>query len=183
MMAAAKDKRIAALVLVAANGVTGSDLVLAQQQHLLSRSNFSEAEKQAKIELQTRINQAVITGKGWETVPADLRRQADNPEFQSILTHDPAKIMPSIRQPILIVQGELDTQVVPSNADRLEALARARKKAPPPTLVKVPGVNHLLVPATTGEIEEYSTLSDKPVSMAVSSAIAGWLAKTLTAAR
>jgi pimeloyl-ACP methyl ester carboxylesterase len=183
MMAAAKDKRIAALVLVAANGVTGSDLVLAQQQHLLSRSNFSEAEKQAKIELQTRINQAVITGKGWETVPADLRRQADNPEFQSILTHDPAKIMPGIRQPILIVQGELDTQVVPSNADRLEALARARKKAPPPTLVKVPGVNHLLVPATTGEIEEYSTLSDKHVSMAVSSAIAGWLGKTLIAAR
>ena len=183
MMAAAKDKRIAALVLVAANGVTGSDLVLAQQQHLLSRSNFSEAEKQAKIELQTRINQAVITGKGWENVPADLRRQADNPEFQSILTHDPAKIMPGIRQPILIVQGELDTQVVPSNADRLEALARARKKAPPPTLVKVPGVNHLLVPATTGEIEEYSTLSDKQVSMAVSSAIAGWLGKTLTAAR
>ena len=138
MMAAAKDKRIAALVLVAANGVTGSDLVLAQQQHLLSRSNFSEAEKQAKIELQARINQAVMTGKGWENVPADLRRQVDNPEFQSILTNDPAKIMPDVRQPILIVQGELDTQVVPSNADRLEALARARKKAPPPPWSKFP---------------------------------------------
>jgi fermentation-respiration switch protein FrsA (DUF1100 family) len=60
--------------------------------------------------------------------PADLRRQADNPEFQSILTHDPAKIMPGIRQPILIVQGELDAQVVPSNADRLEALARAARR-------------------------------------------------------
>ena len=184
MIAAAKDKRIAALVLVATNGVTGSDLVLAQQQHLLSRSNFSEAEKQAKIELQTRINQAVITGKGWENVPADLRRQIDNPEFQSILTNDPAKIMPDVRQPILIVQGELDTQVVPSNADRLEALARARKKAPPPTVVvKVPGVNHLLVPATTGEIDEYGTLPDKHVSSTVSTAIVSWLGKTLTAAR
>jgi pimeloyl-ACP methyl ester carboxylesterase len=183
MMAAAKEKRIAALVLVATNGVTGSDLVLAQQQHLLSRSNFSEAEKQAKIELQTRINQAVVTGKGWENVPADLRRQADNPEFQSILTNDPAKIMPDVRQPILIVQGELDTQVVSSNADRLEAIARARKKAPPPAVVKVPGVNHLLVPATTGEIDEYSTLTDKRVSAEVSTPIVSWLVKTLTAAR
>jgi pimeloyl-ACP methyl ester carboxylesterase len=183
MIAAAKDKRIAALVLVATNGVTGSDLVLAQQQHLLSRSNFSEAEKQGKIELQTRINQAVITGKGWENVPADLRRQIDNPEFQSILTNDPAKIMPDVRQPILIVQGELDTQVVPSNADRLEALSRARKKAPPTVVVKVPGVNHLLVPATTGEIDEYGTLPDKHVSSTVSTAIVSWLGKTLTAAR
>src|SRR5882762_3962554 len=164
MMAAAKEKRIAALVLVATNGVTGSDLVLAQQQHLLGRSNYSEAEKQAKIELQTRINQAVVTGKGWENVPADLRRQADNPEFQSILTNDPAKIMPDVRQPILIVQGELDTQVVPSNADRLEALARARKKAGSTEAVKVSGVNHLLIPATTGEVDEYATLKDKRVS-------------------
>src|SRR5882762_9716109 len=167
MMAAAKEKRITALVLVATNGVPGSDLVLAQQQHLLSRSNFSEAEKQAKIELQTRINQAVVTGKGWETVPADLRRQADNPEFQSILTNDPAKIMPDVRQPILIVQGELDTQVVPSNADRLESLARTRKKAPPTVFAKVTSVNHLLVRMTTGEIDEYGTLPDKLVTSTV----------------
>ena len=64
--------------------------------------------------------------------------------------------MPDVRQPILIVQGELDTQVEPSNADRLEALARKRKNAPPVEVVKVPGVNHLLVPATTGEVDEYA---------------------------
>ena len=50
------------------------------------------------------------------------------------------------------MQGQLDTQVEPSNADRLEALARARKKAPPAEVIKVPGVNHLFVPATTGEV-------------------------------
>jgi hypothetical protein len=31
----------------------------------------------------------------------------------------------------------------------------------------VPGVNHLLVPATTGESAEYASLSDKHVSEAV----------------
>lgn len=175
---AAKDKRVAGIVLLATPGLTGADLILEQQQHLLSRSPFSEAEKQQKIDLQKRINQAVITGKGWEQLPAATRRQVDNAEFFSILTTDPAKIVPNVRQPILIVQGELDTQVAPVNADRLEMLARRRKNAPVQT-VKLPGINHLLVPATTGEVDEYGTLKDRRVSATVSETIVGWLKSTL----
>ena len=77
------------------------------------------------------------------------------------------------------MQGELDTQVEPQNADRLAALAQQRKKAPPVDLAKVPGVNHLLVPATTGEVDEYNKLTDKHVSPAVTQAIVTWLKKTL----
>ncbi|OLC42901.1 MAG: hypothetical protein AUH43_21630 [Acidobacteria bacterium 13_1_40CM_65_14] len=83
----------------------------------------------------------------------------------------------------LIVQGELDTQVEPSNADKLEALARKRKNAPPVDVVKVPGVNHLLVPAKTGEVDEYGTLTEKQVSANVTDAIGTWLKKTLSGAR
>ena len=72
----------------------------------------------------------------------------------------------------------LDTQVLPSNADRLEELARARKNPPPVEAVKVPGVNHLLVPATSGEYEEYRTLAERRVSAAVASGIITWLQKT-----
>ena len=104
----------------------------------------------------------------------------DNPEFQSLLQNDPAKIMPEVRQPILIVQGELDTQVEPSNADRLEALARKRKNSPPVEVAKIPGINHLLVPASTGEVDEYSRLTDKHVSRAVTDALVAWLNKTLS---
>jgi uncharacterized protein len=180
LMAAAKEKRIAAVVPIAANGVTGAELVLAQQQHLLDRSTMSAEEKQAKVELQKRIHEAVLTGKGWEQLPADVRRQVDNPEFQSILANDPAKVMPDVKQPILIVQGALDTQVEPSNADKLEALARQRKNAPPVEVLKVPGVNHLLIPAKTGEVSEYNTLTDKEVSAEVTSGIASWLKKTFS---
>jgi hypothetical protein len=49
--------------------------------------------------------------------------------------------------------------------------------------VKVPDVNHLLVPATTGEVGEYGDLKDKHVSAAVNQAIVAWLNKTLSAAR
>jgi len=179
LLAAAKDKRIAAVVLLAANGVSGAELVLEQQQHLLGRGKMTDAEKQVKVDLQKRVNEAVITGKGWEKLPADTRRQTDNAEFQSLLLNDPAKVMPDVRQPVLIVQGELDTQVAPTNADKLEGLARKRKNAPLVEVAKVPGVNHLLVPATTGEVDEYATLKDKHVSPAVSGAITAWLQKTL----
>jgi hypothetical protein len=183
LMAAAKDKRIAGVVVIGTNGGSGAELVLAQQQHLLNRSTMTAEERQAKVDLQKRIHEAVLTGKGWDQLPADVRRQVDNPEFQSILLNDPAKVIPDVRQPILIVQGELDTQVEPSNADTLEALARKRKNAPPVEVVKVPGVNHLLVPAKTGELDEYGTLAEKQVSVLVTDAIITWLKKTLSGAR
>jgi len=183
LMAAAKEKRIAAVGLIATPGSTGADIVLAQQQRLLNRLKLTPEEKQAKVDAQKQIHEAVITGKGLEALPPDVRRTVDNPEFQSLLTSDPAKLVASVRQPLLVVQGALDTQVEPQNADRLEALARARKNAPPVEVVKVPSVNHLLVPATTGEADEYGTLKDKQVSQLVTDALVTWLKKTLSPAR
>jgi pimeloyl-ACP methyl ester carboxylesterase len=181
LVAAAKDKRIAAVILAGTPGVVGADIVLAQQARALSRSSLSEGEKQQKIETQKKIHEAVITGKGLDQLPPAIRRQVDNAEFQSILTMDPAKVLPDTRQPILIVQGELDTQVEPPNADRLEELAKQRKNAGPVQTLKVPGVNHLLVPAKTGEADEYGSLPDKHVSPAVSGGIVAWLQKTFSA--
>ena len=67
------------------------------------------------------------------------------------------------------MQGELDTQVTPSNADRLEALARARKHAAAARRRQGAGRQP---PAgarrSTGEVDEYATLPDKQISPAVS---------------
>jgi uncharacterized protein len=182
LIAAAKNKQIAAVAVLATPGMTGADLVLAQQQRVLNRSTMSTEDKQKKVDAQKRIHEAVISGKGLELLAPEVRRAVDNAEYQSLLTADPAKIVPGVRQPLLIVQGDLDTQVEPSNADRLEALARQRKNAQPVEVVKVPGVNHLLVPATTGEVDEYLTLKDTHVSQAVTQAIVTWLKKTLSTA-
>ncbi len=177
LIAAAKDKRIAAVGLVATPGVTGAEIVLAQQKRLLDHSTMSADEKQSKIDQQKRIHEAVISGKGLEQFPPDVRRAVDNAEYRSLLVADPAKLMANVKKPVLIVQGELDTQVEPANADKLEALARQRKNAPPVETVKVPGVNHLLVPATTGEVEEYGRLTDRHVSPRVTQALVAWLGK------
>jgi hypothetical protein len=46
-------------------------------------------------------------------------------------------------------------------------------------VVKLPGVNHLLVPATTGDVEEYGRLTERHVSPVVTQAIVTWLKKIL----
>jgi uncharacterized protein len=181
LLAAAKEKKVGGVALLATPGVSGGDLILAQQAHMLAATKLSDAEKQDRIAMQKKIQQAVITGKGLDQLPAAVRKQVDNAEFQSLLSTDPAKIVPDVRQPMLILQGELDTQVEPSNADRLADLANKRKNAPPAQVVKVPGVNHLLVPANTGEPDEYATLPDKHISPIVSNAVVTWLQKTLGA--
>jgi uncharacterized protein len=179
MQAAAKDKRIRALMLVAGMGATGAEIVLEQQQHLLSRSKFSEDERKQKIDLQHKIQEAVMTGKGWDEIPPDIRKAAESPWFQSFLMFDPAKVMKDIRQPILILQGSLDTQVTPRHAEQLAGLANARKKGGAVQLTIVDGVNHLLVPAQTGEFDEYPDLKDKHVSRKVIETIVEWLKSTL----
>ena len=183
LMAAAKDKKIAAVGLIATPGTTYADVALAQQKRALDRLTLTPEERQAKIDEQKKIHEAVITGKGLELLPPNVRRSVDNGEYQSLLVTDPAKVMSNVRQPLLIVQGSLDTQVEPGNADVLDGLARKRKNAPAVEVVKVPGVNHLLVPATSGEVSEYADIKDRKVSSAVTEAIVTWLNKTLSDAR
>ena len=47
----------------------------------------------------------------------------------------------------------------------------------------MPGVNHLLATAASGEMDEYSSLKDKQVAAPVTQAIVSWLKKTLSIAR
>jgi hypothetical protein len=181
MLAAAREGRIKALVLLASIGSTGAELNMAQVTRALERSNRSEAERRATIDLQAQI-QAAVLGRGtWDGVPETFRAQADTPWFRSFLAFDPSRHIRDIDQPILVVQGLLDTQVDPSNADRLEKLARTRDRDKVVQVVKVPGVNHLLLPATTGEVDEYASLRDQQVSPAIPNAIAEWIRKVLRA--
>jgi pimeloyl-ACP methyl ester carboxylesterase len=181
MLAAQRERRIAGLVLIATPGVTGAELNMAQVRHGLEIAKRSQEQQQATIELQKKIQNAVLTGQGWDDIPAGLRVQADTPWFQSFLAFDPARVMRDVRQPVLIVQPLLDTQVAPSNADRLEEMARARRRNVTVDVVRLPGLNHLLVPAATGEVAEYSSLTERTIAEAVPERIAAWLEKTFAA--
>lgn len=175
MTAAARHDDIAALVLIAAPGTAGSDLILEQQRHLLTELEPDLEEREAKIELQRQIQTAVLTGIGWQGIPEELRTQADTPWFKSLLSFDPADVMPRVRQPVLIIHGELDKQIFPHHADKLAALSRERDRKVETELVHLPGINHLLVRAKTGEVNEYDNLPEKTVAPEVARTIADFL--------
>lgn len=175
LLAASRSKDIARLVLAGTPATPGHEVVLEQQRYLLEKLKTDSVELEAKVALQKRINSAVMFGTSWEGVGMAVRRQADTPWFASFLRFDPASVMPKVRQPLLIVQGALDRQVAPHHADKLAALARARKKAPPVEAATIPGVNHLFVPATTGDVDEYASLAGRGISPAWPEAIAAWL--------
>ena len=181
LLAAAREKRLAAVVSLDGPASTGAALVLEQQQHALQQGNVPEAERAGKVALQKQILSAVITGEGWQGISPEMRRQADTPWFQSLLTYDPVKVIDDVRQPLLIVHGELDRQVPVAHADKLANLARTEGKSKAVEVVVVRGVNHLLVPAVTGQPSEYGSLKERTVSKDVTGPITGWLAKTFQA--
>ncbi len=181
MLAASQDSRIAAVVSVAAPSQTGAEVVLDQQLVALGRLNLSPVEREEKIALQRRIQAAVLSGTGWEGVPVNLRRQADTPWFQSLLAYDPAKVLEKLRQPLLFVHGQLDKQIAVDNVERLSETARKVGKSKMIDVVSVRGVNHLLVPAVTGDVSEYGTLTDRNISRDVTMAISDWLTRALPA--
>ncbi len=181
MLTAGRERgKVGAIALLAGPSTNGATIVLEQQKHLLDQMKIDDGQRAEKVALQEKINAAVVSGRGWQDLPEAVRKVADTPWFYSFLTFDPERAMRDTRQPVLIVQGELDTQVKPYHADKLAEFARARKTQSPTEVVKVPGMNHLLVAAKTGEVAEYPSLgSDAKVAPQVAAAIAAFMAKAL----
>ena len=180
LYAASREKRIDALALLHVPSIRGTELVLEQQRAELDRIQAPAAERVQKIELQRRIHAAVLDEGDWEDIPDNVRLRADTFWFRSFLEFDPAEVMRRTRQPVLILHGDLDRQISPHHADRLAELALARRrKESTIQLAKMPGINHLMLRATTGGVEEYSRLSDKKVASEVISVLTDWLARTV----
>ena len=182
MLTAGRERgRVSAMALLGTPSANGNEVVLEQQKNLLAKMPIDDAQRTEKMQLQEKINNAVIKGTGWGDIPVAARRAADTPWFFSFLTFNPERAMNETRQPVLIVQGDLDAQVAAHHADKLAAMARDRKGAKTPVeVVKVPGVNHLLVPAKTGDVSEYGSLGpDAKVAPEVTGAISSFLTKVL----
>jgi len=173
LVTASREKRVAALVLVAAMGTTGAEFVLEQQQRALEGLNLSDGERQERIDLQKRILAAATSGSGWEDLPPTVRVQADTPWFRTFLTFDPAKAFEKARQPVLVVQPARDEQVPGRHADTLFGLANGRKKGEGAQMVTLEGVGHALAPPAATEDAE------RHVSPDVAAAIVEWLKQAL----
>ncbi len=176
LRAASREKKIAALALIAAPGSSGSSLVLEQQQAQLDRLQTTAAEREERVALQQRIHAALLDDASWDDVPPEVRSSADTAWFRSFLEYDPADVMRRTRQPLLIVHGMEDRQIAPSHADRLMTLAEMRtRRESTVELAKLEGVNHALVTAQDGAAANYDDLDSS-----VTSTLIDWLNRTLS---
>ena len=89
LLAASRDEDLAGVVLAAAPSGTGGELILEQQQYLLGKMNLPDAERAARIDLQKRIQAAVLGQGTWDDIPEPLKRQANTAWFQSFLGFTP----------------------------------------------------------------------------------------------
>lgn len=179
LLVAARDAKIAAVGLIATPSTPGTELVLEQQRLIFERGSTSPAVQQSAIEQQKKILEAVITGKGWENFNPDMRKRVDTPLYRSFLMFEPAQAIVKVRQPMLVIQPMLDREVPAYHGEQLAQLARSRPRARATDFVQLTGVNHLLARATTGEIAEYGTLTQRSVSPAATLELTSWLAKAL----
>lgn len=181
LVVAAREPKIAAVGLIATPSTSGTDLVLEQQRLLFERGSTNPAAQQAAVEQQKKILEAVVSGKGWENFNAEMRARVDTPLYRSFLLFDPTQAIVKVKQPMLVVHPMLDQEVPAYHGEQLAQLARSRPRAGATEFVQLTGVNHLLARATTGDIEEYGTLTQRSISPAVTLELTAWLAKALAA--
>jgi uncharacterized protein len=182
LLAGELEQKIAAMALVATPSIPGTELVLEQQRVFFERGGDANSPPlEAAIEQQKKIMDAVITGKGWENLTADVRRRVDTPLYRSFLQFDPSKTLARLRQPILVVQPMLDRELPVHHGEQLAQLARSRPRAAATDFVQLAGLNHILAHAVTGDVAEYGTLAQRSISPEATRELTAWLVKTLPA--
>jgi pimeloyl-ACP methyl ester carboxylesterase len=181
MLVAAREERLATVVLLASPAVPGRELVLEQQRQFFERTGADPGSQSAVIDQQEKILDAAITGKGWDGIPPDVRRRVDTPLYRSFLMFDPAQAMARVRQPIFVVQPLVDREIPPHHGEQLAQLARSRPRAKVTEFVQLKGLNHLFAAAVTGEVAEYATLTPRSVADEAIREITAWLDRLLSA--
>ncbi len=177
-LVAASDPRLAAIVLMAGTARRGEDVLRFQLNYQAERNpNLSEEQRaSARAETESFIR-AIKENGDVSKFPLPLQALS-SPWGRAFLDYDPLTAIRKVRQPILILQGELDQQVTMDQARMLEE--SARKSGNKEVTVRVfPRLNHLFLPAKSGAEREYANLETYALSEDLLAALVDWLAVKL----
>lgn len=172
-MVAASDPRIASIVLLAGPSKRGDAIITYQvNQGVEADVTLNEdAKAKARAAQQESMRKAI---EGDASAPEAMRTTW----MRYFLAYDPLPAIRKVRQPILILHGEIDRQVT---ADQAEMLAKAAREAGnrDVTARVFAGLNHLFLPAKTGAPSEYSSLGTNAIPSDVMNLLSDWLVRKL----
>ncbi len=203
MVAAAHPTQIAFVVLLAAPGMTGEKILLAQSD-LIARADGASAQELAQNDaLQRRLfaivsrqpNQVLAQQQAQAAIlktfsgmsPADKAQIPDpkayakaqvaelnSPWMRYFLAFDPRADLQKTRCPVLAIDGSKDLQVPP--AEDLSRIANALHAGgnSQVTIKEFPNLNHLFQTCKTGSPTEYAQIEETMAPVALAT-IADWI--------
>lgn len=188
-MVAVKSPDIAFIVLMAAPGVTGEEILymqsdriaraegasnetIAQNEALMRRmysvvkeeKNNTTAEEELREILRTEIantSEQKTESSGHSEAVIDAQVTAlTSPWMRFFLTYDPRPTLMKVKCPVLAITGEKDLQVPPE--ENLRAIDDALKAGGNKDYIvkELPGLNHLFQTAKTGSPSEYAKIEE-----------------------
>ena len=197
---ASKRSDVSFLVLLAAPGVKGSDIIVAQQELIgkASGAPAEEVEKYSKISRELydiidkerdnpilkKLLRDFIAKNAGEATESQINQQIaaiTTPWMLTFLNYDPAEAQTKIKIPLIAVNGTKDLQV--PYEENLKALEKSFLTAHGNnrdsfdkyvTIKKIEGVNHLFQRSETGLPMEYSKI-EETISPEVLEIVTTWI--------
>ena len=171
-LVASRDPSVAFIVLWAGQGVRGADVIAGQLRAIALAAGAPPAAADHARDLQAKVMAAlmstpdatgsraaidkVLAEAGAPPIADRDFAQINSPWYRTYVAYDPAPALRSLRIPVLAVVGGKDVQVTAAqNVPALRAALVGDAKA---TVVELPGLNHMLQPASTGGVEEYGKI-------------------------
>jgi dipeptidyl aminopeptidase/acylaminoacyl peptidase len=163
-MVAAEDSAIAAVVLLAGPAYTFH--------------RVSETALEAVIARTPTLSEREAATMRQRALQVSEQQARDDPWYRAAFSYDPLPVIRAIRVPVLLLQGDTDTQITPEQADTLAAALREAGNADV-TVARFPDTNHLFLQDSDGRAFRYDRLPSHEVRKDVLGTLADWLADRL----
>jgi uncharacterized protein len=191
-MVAARNKDVAFIVMMAGTGVPGDQVLVAQGEAISVASGkdpdaaASDAakEKEMLALIESEKDQTVLekelsekmTGRIPDAQIGMQIKQLTSPWMRYFLTYDPASALRKVTCPVLVLNGSLDKQVLPSQ--NLAPIRKALEEAGNThfEIDELDGLNHLFQTAKTGAPTEYAEI-EETISPVALEKMSSWIAK------
>ena len=192
---AAKDPKIAFIVLMAGPGVPLSEVLKVQRDKLSPAMGVTSdqvrrsqaildhaiaAMRGAKDEAEAHERALkVIKAEGGDVIRSGAQaeqaaNQLSSGWMRNLLDYDPRPTLAKVKCPILALNGSKDRQVAPEQ--NLPAIRQATAGNPDVTIVELPGLNHLFQTAATGAVGEYADIEETIAPEALET-MSSWIRK------
>lgn len=196
-MVAARDPKLAFVVMLAGPGVRGELLMVEQLALAAKARGVPDALVDRERELNRALFAAIVAEPQLDAAGDKARRMMmeaerkgilppgtaeprakafGSPWFHAFLRHEPGPALQSLRQPILVLNGERDLQV-PAALD-LDAIRGALKDNPRAVVKELPALNHLFQTARTGAGSEYAEIEETMAPLALDT-VSEWIKATV----